>query len=75
MALYTFYPCKADGSSETFVCSELQDDGEAYVRALHLLDQHPSAAHIAIWAGERKVATPARIDPSDRGGGGDPRRD
>jgi hypothetical protein len=61
MALYTFYPCKDDGTSETFVTFELMDDDEAYVRAFHLLDQHPSASHVVGWCGERKAVTRARV--------------
>ena len=62
MPLYTLYPCKADGSSDTFVTCELMSDDEARVRALRVLDQHPTAWHVAIWCGERKVATPSRDD-------------
>lgn len=62
MALYTFYPCKPDGSSETFVCFELLGDGEAYIHAVHVLDQHPSAVHVTVWAGERQVASRGRMD-------------
>ena len=60
MSLYTLYPCKPDGTSETFISFDLTDDAEAYVRALHVLDQHPSASHVAIWCGERKVAVRRR---------------
>jgi hypothetical protein len=60
MPLYTFYPCKPDGTADTFITEDLWDDGEACVRALHLLDLHPSATSIAVWAGERKVASRTR---------------
>ena len=63
MPLYTLYPCHADGSSDTFVTFELIDDVEANVRALHTLDQHPSASHVAIWCGERKVDVRHRLHP------------
>jgi hypothetical protein len=66
MPLYTFYPCKPDGTSESFVAFELVDDAEAYLRALHVLGQHPSASHIVAWAGERKVFTRARVSPGLR---------
>jgi hypothetical protein len=66
MALYTLYPFKDDGTSETFVCFDLADDEEADVRALSLLDQHLSAAHVVIWAGERRVATRGRAHPVPR---------
>lgn len=62
MALYTLYPCKPDGTSETFVTFELNDDAEAFLRALSILDQHPSAESVAIWWGERKVAVRTRVD-------------
>ena len=61
MPLYTFYPCKPDGSSDTFVCFDLPDDDEAFVRGLHLLDQHPTSSHIAALCGERKVFVRARL--------------
>ncbi len=61
MPLYTLYPCRPDGSSDTFATFELADDGEAGLRALHLLDRHATAAYVAIWCGERKVATRDRM--------------
>ena len=66
MPLYTFYPCKPDGSSESFLALELTDDGEAYVRALHVLDRHASASAVVVWHGERKVLTRARVHPALR---------
>ena len=57
MQLYTFYPCDCNGAASTFVAFELADDNEAQVRALHVLDQHPSCEHVVVWAGERKVLT------------------
>ena len=62
MQLYTFYPCKADGSSLTFVVFELADDDMALVHALHVLDQHPTCSHVVAWAGERKVLTRHRAN-------------
>lgn len=58
--LYTFYPCKPSGVSETFVVFELATDGEAQVHALHVLDQHPTCSRVVVWAGERKVLTRER---------------
>lgn len=66
MTLYTFYPCRADGTSDTFVCFDLADDTDAYVRALHVLDQHPTSSHVVVWAGERKVLTRAQVHPDLR---------
>ena len=60
MAFYTFYPCKADGVAGTFVCRDLPDDEAARALARRLLDQHPSAEHMTIWCGERKVAARVR---------------
>ena len=71
MPLYTFYPCKSDGASETFVCFELADDAHAYVRALHVLNQHQEATHVVVWAGERKVHIRTRgQEPPGRPGPG-----
>jgi hypothetical protein len=66
MPLYTFYPCHEDGHSDSFTSLELADDDEAYIRSLHILDQHPSAAHVVAWAGERKVLTRSRVHPDLR---------
>ena len=63
MALYTFYPCKSDGTSETFTCLDLQDDGEAFARALRVLDDHRGSTEVVIWAGNRRV-TSRRRSPS-----------
>ncbi|HEX7944267.1 MAG TPA: hypothetical protein VF495_06355, partial [Phenylobacterium sp.] len=60
LQLYTLYPCKSDGASETFVVFELADDAQALVHALHVLDQHPTASSVVAWAGERKVLTRER---------------
>lgn len=63
MQLYTFYPCKEDGASETFVVFDLADDAAALVHALHVLDQHKTCSHVVVWAGERKVLTRNRVHP------------
>jgi len=56
MALYTLYPCKPDGTSESFVTFELADDAEAEATVMTVLKQHPSATQVAIWCGDRFVA-------------------
>ena len=61
MPLYVLHPCRADGSSETFVTYDLGTDDEAYARALRVLDEHPSAADVAIWCGEREVGRQCRV--------------
>lgn len=63
MPLYTLYPCKADGSSETFHTMDLSNDTEAYARALEILDQHPSCTQVVAWCGERKAVTRTRLYP------------
>jgi len=66
MSLYTFYPCKTDGTSDTFTCLELQDDREAYLRAQQVLDDHRSACEVVVWAGARRVVTRRRPHPDLR---------
>lgn len=60
MALFTFYPCRADGSSSAFETIDCVDDGEALLRARRVLDEHRSAVEVDIWQGERHVAELAR---------------
>lgn len=61
MPLYTFYPCRADGTSGTFLTSVLHDDTASKSRAMSVLREHPSASHVAIWCGERKVGIRERV--------------
>ncbi|WP_293683109.1 hypothetical protein [uncultured Phenylobacterium sp.] len=61
MALYTFHRCAADGTSETCVAFELQDDYAADDVARQLLDQHASAEFIVAWCGRRRVVARARL--------------
>ena len=63
MALYTFYPCKRDGTSETFTCFDLQDDGEAQVRALQVLEDHRGSCEVVVFADDRRVTTRRRVHP------------
>ena len=58
MPIYTFYPCRPDGSSTTFEAYELEDDSEALQRAVELLAQHPSCAFVTVWQGDREVLGP-----------------
>jgi hypothetical protein len=55
MPIYTFYPCRTDGSSTTFEAFELDGDAEALDRAGLLLRQHPSCDFVTVWHGDRKV--------------------
>lgn len=60
MPLYTFYPRRSDGSSTAFEALELPDDAEALQRARRVLDDHLSAADVAVWQGERHVGAVTR---------------
>jgi hypothetical protein len=58
MPVYTFYPCRADGSSTTFEAFEADGDAEAQRRAAELLQQHSSCAYVTIWQSDRLVLGP-----------------
>jgi len=58
MPIYTFYPCRPDGSSSTFEAFELTNDLEAEERAARLREQHPSCAFVTVWQGDREVLGP-----------------
>lgn len=55
MPIYTFYPCRSDGSSTTFEAFELDGDDAARDRAALLVEQHPSCAFVTVWRGDREV--------------------
>jgi hypothetical protein len=55
MAVYTFYPCKPDGTSLMFEAADLPSDDAAAVRAEAVLLEHTTASHVAIWTGDRRV--------------------
>ena len=55
MPLFTFYPCRSDGSSTAFETFELPDDDGALARARQVLADHASSVEVVIWAGERRV--------------------
>lgn len=57
MPLYTFYPCRLDDASLAFESYELQDDDQAAIRGDVILTQHPSAAFVVVWSGDRKVCS------------------
>jgi hypothetical protein len=59
---YTFYPCRADGSSMAFDAVELTHDEDARAFAQRVLDRHDSAVEVEIWAGERRLGKIARKD-------------
>lgn len=55
MPLFTFYPCRRDGSSTAFETFEHATDGEALQRARRVLAEHASAVEVVVWQGERRV--------------------
>jgi hypothetical protein len=63
--LFTFYPCRPDGSSAAFETIECCDEMDALVRAHRVLDDHRSAVEVVIWQGERRVGAVGRVaDPA-----------
>lgn len=56
MPIYTFHPCRADGTSDTFVAIDLRGDHEVQAYARELLVLHPSCALIEVWEDDREVA-------------------
>lgn len=64
MPLYTFYPTRADGLSSSFECCELENDRDAELQALQVLDTHDSAVSVVTYCGGRKVLTRRRMDPA-----------
>lgn len=66
MPIYTFFPCRPDGSSSTFEAFELDGDAEAQRRAAQLLAQHPSCAVMTVWQGDREVLGPPPVRAQSR---------
>jgi hypothetical protein len=65
MALFTYYPCRSDGSSTAFETFEQPDDAAALARAQQVLREHLSAVEVVVWQGERRVGAVARVtDPA-----------
>lgn len=60
MPLYTIYPTKPDGVAATFEAMSCPTDSMAIAEALQLLGEHPSASHVVVWQGRRRVTTCAR---------------
>jgi len=60
MPLYSFFPCRSDGTSVSFETSEVRDDAEAFIQAGLLLQQHTTAAYVAVWLGDRSVCSVPR---------------
>lgn len=65
MPLFTFYPCRSDGSSIAFEVFECPDDGRALTVAQCVLNEHQSSIEVVIWQGERRVGAVSRVaDPA-----------
>ena len=60
MSLFTFYPCKADGTSSSFEMLECPDDARALIAARQVLDEHASAVEVVVWQEERRVGSVAQ---------------
>lgn len=63
MPLYTFYLCDHDATPYTFEAAARPEDSEACRTAGVILEQHPRAHFVAIWAGERPVLARHRTMP------------
>jgi hypothetical protein len=61
MPLFTFYPCRDDGTSTAFETFEHPSDLDALERARQVLAQHPSAVEVVVWHGERRVGAVGRV--------------
>ena len=61
MPLFTFYPCRADGSSTAFETFECPNDTRALSIARRVLQEHLSSVEVVVWQGERRVGAVARI--------------
>lgn len=66
MPIYTFHLCDEGAEPYTFEAFDLAQDSEAYRTAGLLLDQHPHARFVAVWAGERPVLARHRQSPQIR---------
>ncbi len=60
MDLYTFFVCKADGSSTMFDMCELPSRDAVAGHAMAMLEEH-ACAYIAAWCGDRPVLTRHRL--------------
>ncbi|KQW66952.1 hypothetical protein ASE17_20005 [Phenylobacterium sp. Root77] len=62
MESYTFYPTSPSGISATFSVEYCDNDAEALIEAVLLLEEHGSAEKVVIWQGPRKVMTCYRAE-------------
>lgn len=61
MPLFTFYPCRPDGSATAFETFEETSVTAALARAERVLHEHSSAVEVEVWQGERRVGAVARM--------------
>lgn len=57
MPLYTFFPCKPDGTAPSFEAFNLASDEAAALFARSLLFEHPAAASMSVWRDDQQVLT------------------
>ena len=60
MALYTFFLRRHDGDATAFEVHDLPGDAGATAFAARVQAEHPSAAYVEVFLGEREVPLPAR---------------
>ena len=65
MQIYTFYPTRSDGIATTFSSESCENDTQALLAAVQLLEEHDSAASVVIWQGSRRVLTCIRKEDAD----------
>jgi hypothetical protein len=52
-----------DGAPISLALGEFANDGDTFVEAGRMLDEHPSGDHIDIWDGDRAVVARHREQP------------
>ena len=66
MPLYTFYPCKEDGTATSMEAFFLEADDKAPPFALKVMTEHPSCAFVSVWHDARPVLVRRRSDAGSR---------
>jgi hypothetical protein len=66
MPLYTFHVHRPNGAPLSLEAIDLEDDDRVVTLAFDLLNQHPNAAEVIVWCGERRVMSRNRVDESLR---------
>ncbi len=62
MPLFTFYPCRPDGTSTAFETFEAAHDTAALALAERVLHEHASAVQVVVWQGERRIGAITRVE-------------